>query len=485
MATDTLATLLNRVRGSLADTGTDFTTAVIHAAIFEAVSDISRLAPLEALHVEVMHSRTVSAGTTPTLTDVGTWYNLLASGNVKPIDQQSSMIITSSDAVTTFTEYTDYIIDYAQGKIQRITGGAMTATTFLATYEKSLKGIDLSSLTNFLMVDRLEISKQGGRTFQEFSSFWQWGDILWLQSREGTDQGNVAENDHIRVWYKAEHTKPGGTAGSYPSYMDDIIVKGAVAYALFSKHRERNLQSVTDLATSRTQLAISDDEQGAIDTLETAVTTSLNSAQTGVVVNTILLDVTTALDSSIASNYEADRIADLTINDIVVALDRIIVLGADAEALLDSTDLTGMNGAILIPLAAAATQLGVLSALGDGVTLNQSTFLDANIALDKVMSLLEIYNTDDAVFGHATFTDINTAINEALDGAQAILAESSTTSAALAKVEDHLVTDTSPDSAEKQLAAGDSLINATNLGSDAPALYAKLVMVLYVKLKPA
>ncbi len=261
MATDVLTTLETSVRALLADTASLYPDAMIDAGIFESVSDISRLTPRELVHVEVLHSRTVTAGTTPTLTDVGTWYDILASGNFKPVDQQSTMLITSSDGNTTFVEYTDYIIDYVQGRIQRITGGAMTATTFLATYEKSLRGIDLSTLTDLISISQVEISQSGGQSFQEYTSLWQWGDILWLQAKGDNSAPALGENDHVRIWYNAEHTKPGVAAGSYPAYMDDVVVKGGAAYTLFSKHRELNLQVVTDLASARTALALADDDQ--------------------------------------------------------------------------------------------------------------------------------------------------------------------------------------------------------------------------------
>ena len=448
MGTDALPIIQENVRAALVDTGALFPTTLIDSAIFEAVSDISRLAPRELVHVEVLHSRTVTSGVTPTLTAEGTWYNILASGNVFPIDQQSDMTIKSSDGNTTYTEYTDYIIDYAQGKIQRIAGGSMTATTFLATYEKSLKGIDLSSLTSFISIDRVEIAKQGGSDYQSFSGYWQWGDILWLQSREGRDQGDLAEDDHVRIWYKAEHTKPGASAGSYPAYMDDIVVKGAVAYALFGKHRERNLQAVTDLATARTQLAIADDDQAAIDTLETAVTAALDSAKT-----------------SLAA---ADALADTPLGDANIALDAVIAsLGTEAEALFDSATFTGLNTSIEAALDAASAATGLVNQLSD---TPQS---DANVALDA--SITNIGTEAEALLDAAAFTGINTSIESALDGAAAILDETtSSVETSLDKIVEHLETDaTNPDSAEAQLAAGDSLINANTVGADVAALYAR------------
>ena len=60
MGTDVLTTIQTNVRASLADTGTLFPDAMVNAAINEVVADISRLAPRELVHVEVLHSRTVT-----------------------------------------------------------------------------------------------------------------------------------------------------------------------------------------------------------------------------------------------------------------------------------------------------------------------------------------------------------------------------------------------------------------------------------------
>lgn len=447
MATDVLTTLQSSVRNALADTGSIFPNAMINAAIYEVVADISRLAPRELVHVEVLHNRTVTDETFTSSHDA--WVDLAN----KPVDMQQTVVVTTDPAGTTYTEDTDYIIDYAQGRIQVLSTGSMAdATGFLIDYEKSLRGIDLSSLTDFIAIDRVEVAKQGGRSFQEYASYWQWGDILWLQARDGT-QSNLSEDDHIRVWYRAEHTRPGASAGSYPAYMDDIVVKGAVAYALLSKHRERNLQAVTDLATARTQLAVADDDHAAIDTLATAVTT--------------------ALDAAAATLGLVNAVADTSIADINVALDAVITQLAgtsnngEAEALLDSGTFTTIHTDIETALDAMNTALDTVNSLAS------TPQADAETALDAVIT--QLGTEAEALLDSGTYTGFNTSMESALDGAAALLDEtSSVVKTALDKIIEHLESDTTnPDSAENQLAAGDSLINATNLGANVPELYAR------------
>ena len=398
MGSDVLTTIETNVRAVLADTGTTFTTATVDAGIFAVVSDISRIAPRELVHIEVLHSRTITDESITSSDD--TWVDLAN----KPIDMQQSVVVTSDPAGTTYTEDTDYIIDYAQGRIQTIGVGAISdATGILVSYEKSLRGIDLSSITALIGIDRVEIAKSGGQSFQTYTGFYQWGDVLWLHPKDGVSDQNLAENDHVRIWYKAEHSKPGAAAGSYPAFLDDVVTKGAAAYALFSKHRERNLAAVADLALARTALLKADDDQTAIDTLEAAVTTALDSAKT-------------ALASANTAFALVDAIADTPLGDAETALDAVITnLGTEAEALLDS----------------------------------------------------------------ATYTGFNTSIESALDGAAALLDEtSSVVKTALDSIVQHLETDTfEPDSADNQLKTGDDFINNVNVGADVPNLFARYAEV--------
>lgn len=387
MGSDIQTTIRTNIRAVLADTGTTFTDAILDGAMNEVVADISRITPRELLHLEVLHSRTIIAESFTS--NHGTPVVL---GN-KPIDMQAGITVTNNGATVTYVEYTDYIMNYAEGEITTLSAGSMTdSATHKITYEKSLRGIDLTALTALIGVERVEIAESGGNNYQMYSSWYMRGSILWLQARDSidTDQ-DLVENDHVRIWYKAEHTKPGAAASSVPAYLDDVITKGGVAYALFGKSRERNLAAVADLALARTQLLIADDDQAAIDTLETAITAALDSAKTSLAL--------------------VDAIADTPLGDMETALDAAKASGADASTLIDAAVMDGFN----------------------------------------------------------------TSIESALDGAAALLDEtSSKVVTALGKVVEHLETDSgTPDSAEAQLAAGDTLINATNQGSDAAALYAR------------
>lgn len=409
MATDILTTIRTNVRRLLADTGTTFTDNVIDGAVFEVVSDISRVAPRELLHLEVLHSRTVTGESFTS--SHGTFVVL---GN-KPIDMQARVTVTSDPVGTTFVEYTDFIMNYAEGEINVLAAGNMANSTgFLITYEKSLRAVDLTSLTAFISIDRVEIAKQGGQTWQLYTTWYMWGNILWLQARnDGSTEQNLTENDHVRVWYKAEHTKPGASAGSYPAFLDDVVTKGAIAYALFGKHRERNLAAVADLALARTALLKADDDQTAIDTLEAAVTTALDAAST-------------ALGSANTAFALVDALTDLPLADAEVALDALITnLGVEAEALLDSATYTGLNTSIESALDGAAALLDetasvVKTALGKIVEHLETDGFDPDSAENQLKAgddTINVVNVGvDVAALHARYAEIQVIISRGFEG---------------------------------------------------------------------
>ena len=387
MATDVLTTLQARIRGLLADTASLFTDAIVDAGIFESVGDISRLAPRELMHLEVLHTRTISAETVTASDD--TWVDMAN----KPLDMQQTVLVTNSGATVTYTEYTDYIIDYAQGRIQTLGAGAISdMDSIRVTYEKSLRAIDKSSLTDFISIDRIEVAKQGGQDYQLYSDFYEWGDLIWLQARGSENQSpNLSENDHIPIWYRAEHTKPGVAAGSYPAYMDDMVVKGGAAYALFGKHRELTLQVVTDLASARTALALADDDQSAMDTLFTAITTALDSAKTSIAL--------------------VDAIADVPLADAELALDNLITqLGsanADRELGAAQDILNDVTGAIKEALDKITSHLETDATNPDSAQ-NQLKTGDAFINATNLGS--------DAAALHARYAEIQSLIARGFEG---------------------------------------------------------------------
>lgn len=307
MGTDNLTTLRAAVRAELADTSTDFTNAIIDQAVANVVSDISRISPREQLHVEVLHSRTVTEESFTS--DHDAWVSL----TYKPIDRTQTITVTNNAGTTEYTQNTDYIIDYAQGRIQVLSSGDMAdSTTHKITYERSLIGIDVSSLTDLIRIERVEIQRAQASPPMVFETFARWGDLLWLLSKDGQTQARFSENDTLYIWYMGEHSKPTtGAAGSYPAYFDDVVVKGAVAYSLFAKHRERNLQAITDLASARSALDTANDDVADVTKMDAAIA-----------------DITAALDKINTTIVDGDNLLG-TGDDLINQINK----GADPERL--------------------------------------------------------------------------------------------------------------------------------------------------------
>lgn len=431
MGTDVQTTLRTAARAILADTGAVFTNAIMDEAIAEAVADISRMIPRELVYIDVLHARTVTAETFTSST--GNWVTL----DNKPIDPRTSPTVTNNAVTVTYVEDTDYIMDYATGRVQTLAAGSIgngVANTKI-TYEKSLQGIDISSLTDLIQVERVEISRGGPAAYQEWANYWQWGDILWLSSVDGT-QERFSENDHVRVWYRAEHTKPGGSAGTYPAYVDDMVVQGAVAHALFGKHRAENHLAVIAAANAGTAAA-------AVENNAAAAVTAL------VLANSANADIENNAAAAVTALGAADT-ANALIEDNAAA--GITALGAS------NTELAKVIGKLEL------AEGGV----GEPITL-------ALAALAKVTTHIttEADNVMDNVATRAILNEIDTTLDNAINSI--ILGKLELDDVTLEVIDNS--SGTSGKSADDYLNAGDDLIAGLNTAAGVPENYADYARV--------
>ncbi len=192
------------------------------------------------------------------------WQNL-ANRVIKPETES----ITSDPAGTTYTRNTDYYMDYANGRIQIISGGSMAVNTgFLAGYTKSRIAIDMAAILP-VMTRMARVEYPVDKIPQQFVTNTNiWDGILWIGSQfTGSSQTQMTDSEHIAIYYEREHTAPSlYTSGSFPRFMDQVVTLGAEAYALFIKAYQAEHQAVLDLATIRTELGLTTD----IHTLLTA-----------------------------------------------------------------------------------------------------------------------------------------------------------------------------------------------------------------------
>lgn len=411
----------------LADS-TTWTDSELNRAVDQVTADISRLMPLEKYYEPTLREAvtlesftSAAAGTAKALAN-------------KPIEPLSDTVYNSA-ATVTYTRDTDYSMDYSNGTITVISGGSMAgATAYKITYKRDRTAVNVSSLTDMIRPLRVETPIHNvPQTEAEFA--WT-GDILWLLTREGGSQARWADKDHVKIVYQAQHTAPTDTvAGTFPRFLDDVVVKGTSAYALFIEARRLNVQAVADAASARTRL--------------TAAVTELT-------------DVETALDAlNIASTGPQAKLA--------TALAAAITELTDVEVALDAinTGSTGPHAKIVAALTAAefsAARAAAVAAL-DKV----ATFLALAGNAPLTTGAIKLANDDMALAATNIGTDAPGVWTEEV---KHILS-----AAGIPNAEDFLLTMAGTPNAEDFLELGDDKINTVNLGSEVAQEYRQYASV--------
>lgn len=154
---------------------------------------------------------------------------------------------------------TDYTINYLTGVVTPKVGGNMDLdTTYYVTYTKDKLGLDISSITSgMLRIDKVEYPV--GKIPQSFVSFERWEDYLYILSQPSTSQVQLSESYHVIVYYTVDHTAPTDSDdGTYPSFLDSVIIIGAEAYALQIRTQQLNVLSNAQQAIAATYLTTGD-----------------------------------------------------------------------------------------------------------------------------------------------------------------------------------------------------------------------------------
>jgi len=241
-----LAEMRTALRTELRDTATLWTDAELNRAVVKAVADVDRFFPLESCH-EITFEYEVKDETWVAAASPGTWITLAN----KPIAYNSETVKNS--AGTECQRDTDYYIDYINGKITHISGGKIAnGESCTISYDKSRVAVDLSSL-NIIRIQRVEYPY--GNIPQKFASYDFFDNKLWLTGIETEAQSKMIEGKHIIVFYLTQNTVPTDTAdGSFPRHLDEVVVKGAAAYACLIKALQYEHQAATDFASARATL---------------------------------------------------------------------------------------------------------------------------------------------------------------------------------------------------------------------------------------
>jgi hypothetical protein len=397
---------------------TAFSSDEMNRAISQAVDDVSRFVP-QLLAEEFQFELDVSSESVTSSDDTE-----VALAN-KPV-RHGSVTVKNSGETVTYTEDTDYEIDYINGRIKTIGAGDISnGVTIKVTYQKHQAIFNVNSLLT-TPIRILAVEWPLNQIPMRYCSFEWHGDFLIIQTAGQRSQTTVADEDQVRIWYTAKHTDPAdGANGTFERFLDEPVMLGATAYALMMEGLQQEHVAITDLTSARTALAAADDDQSVIDTAFTNAGTAFTLMKTALTdlkgsSGEPLNDIKTALDKVATHVTEMDT-----------ALDKVTThVGTDAETALDkvTANVVDSNTAL------------------DKVATHAGTEADA--ALDKVDTYL--------VGG-------SNSAKAAVDGAQT---ELDLANGALDKVTGELLSSTL--NADDYLDTGDALINTVNVG-ESPA----------------
>jgi hypothetical protein len=423
--------------------GAQLKDAELEQAIDVSLTAINRYFPRELVATHVW-TKTI---TDEAFTSASAHATAVSLGN-KPIEFGSE-VVTSSPAGTTYTRNTDYEMDYINGTIKTISGGGMgLSTSFLIDYTRDPNSLNVASiLTNPINIQKVDI-RSGSENPRELDGWSLWGDTLSL-----TAQRSLADNHHINIYYRGMHTGPTDTsAGSFPRFLDDLLVIGASGYALIIEGESRRHQSVTDLASGRTALG----ETGA---LHTAIATARTAfAVTQGDINTALDLVTTTLGN---------------VGTPITSAANALILASSSLAKYDTAD-TGPIAKATTDFANAVIGLGDVndprvSNILDKVATHATGLNGAKDAIDEINALLSSVATDATAIG-TDVTAINTDITSLNTDLANLLGYVGAVNTAGNNLADEL--GDAATSASGYLLAGDDLLNKINNAPTAATDYA-------------
>jgi len=241
------------------ESGTIWNNQELDRSIHRAIADLDRFFPLQQSYEETL-SFTVSENFTAS--------NNYATLSYRPIKYNSEVVTQGS---TTYVRDTDYIMDYINGKIKALTFSGDSSIT----YTRSQVGINISSL-DAIRIDRVEYPY--GQVPQQFVGFNIYNNILYITGDESS-QSTLSTGKHIVIHYTTTNSAPTlASHGTYPRYMDDVVIRGACAYALLIKSLEFEYNAASHLESAHSILSSID--YSSIDTLLGEINTYLSSAST-------------------------------------------------------------------------------------------------------------------------------------------------------------------------------------------------------------
>jgi len=310
------------LRLDLKDPSALWSNAELDRCVTRAVADLSRFLPLEKVYEQTLVFA-VSAEAWTSDASAGT-YVALAN---KPIKWGSEEVKNAAGTVQ--VRDTGYTIDYSNGEITHISGGGIgNSEACTIDYTISQVEVDLSSLTDFVRLDRVEYPY--GDVPQKFISAEIFNMVMLVGSGGSDSQEQMTANRHIAVRYFAEHTIPAAAAdGSYPLFLDNTVILAAGAYALFIMALEREHQAVTDLTSMSGELTSASSDHAAASSALAKISTYLENNTSND--SKALLEQITSQAASLRTAINTAVDAANTFADAVAATDLIGAAGVWAE----------------------------------------------------------------------------------------------------------------------------------------------------------
>lgn len=398
----------------------EISDAELDRAMEQATAALSRFSPREVVYQTVYNlDVTAESFTTDASDDVD-----VTLGN-KPI-RFNSETVTNSGATVTYVRDTDYELDYINGAIRTISGGGMSASTsHLITYEMDGVLIDIDTvLTEPIEIQRVDLltAEEIPVEMEGWSVF---GGFLEILNRGDESQRRIIDNTHIRIYYTAHHAEPAAsTSGSWPRFLDEVMLIGASGFALLIEMNQRQHAAVVDLATARTRLgsiaavhtAIGTTITDLMTTEYTAIRTSLVSAKAEFALANIQLDKPIAASAELEDAKTAVDLAPTSIAKVSDIIDEANVIIDKMEALLNGATtaaepyLDAANAELLL----ANTALNLVGPEIKSATRNADTYLDTGDALINQINTGEDASNSNARFAQVKVQMANTFQQEAI-----------------------------------------------------------------------
>ena len=254
-ADDSLYRLTLIIKGIDADNNA--ITETIHFAKYQTKTGTTKKSFKIVDEVEVDYINGTATGDTMSI-GIGDFENIWVQ-LANPIKPDSEEIWSAaSKAGTKYTKDTHYRMDYANGRIACLsvaTGSMAAATTYYASYNKAQTAIDISSI----LPDLLRVVKvlyPADKIPEQAVAHTIWENMLTIGSpRPGVSQEAMVDKEHIAIYYEARHAPPTTfSPGSYPEYLNQVVLIGAGGYALLVEAIEHELLAATDTASARAAL---------------------------------------------------------------------------------------------------------------------------------------------------------------------------------------------------------------------------------------